>query len=235
MPTTGVFEPELGSIFRGGGLRGSFSAVAELTDSPLARIGSEITRPPVNSTAFLSNRPDTSAGSLPAAPAAIVLAVAGVLCVSLVRDRKLWLAAFSAVLCLSQAGLTALPQLAHHLCRQAAHTKVLAAVEHGWLYLRQGCDRLRADMEGANFIALLHHLEGIPGIAGPSRFSGFAKTHRSYPHRDGQRTGNSSALANLFSVRFHANNCLGPVSEQFVLFSPAFIHANLSRGPPVSA
>ena len=235
MPTTGIFEPELGSIFRGDGLRGSFSAVAELTDSPLARIGSEITRPPVNSTAFLSNRTDTSASSLPAVPAAIFLAVTGVLCVSLVRDRKLWLAAIGAVLCLSQAGLTALPQLAHHLCRQAANTKGLAAVEHGWLYLRQGCDRLRAEMEGTNFIALLHHLEGISGAADPSRFSGFTKAHRSYPHRGGQRTGSPSAPANLLPVQFHANNCLGLVSRQFVVFSPAFIHANLSRGPPVSA
>jgi hypothetical protein len=88
-------------------------------------------------------------------------------------------------------------------------------------------------MEGANFIALLHHLEGTPGAIGPSRFSGFAKAHRSYPYRGGHRTGDLSAMVSLLSVQFHVNNCLGMVPEQFVIFSPAFIHANLSRGPPV--
>ncbi|MCK5172961.1 MAG: hypothetical protein KAR47_06190, partial [Planctomycetes bacterium] len=114
---------------------GSMPAVAGLDTSPLARLGRQITSPPADSAAFLSNHSDTSTASLPAAPAAMFLTAAGMMCVSLVRDRKLWLAAFSGVLCLGQAGLTALPQLAHHLCHRATHAASLAAQEHSWLPL----------------------------------------------------------------------------------------------------
>jgi hypothetical protein len=50
--------------------------------------------------------------SLPAVPGALLMALAGFLCVSLVRDRRIWL---TAILWVAHVGLATLPQFASHL------------------------------------------------------------------------------------------------------------------------
>jgi hypothetical protein len=68
---------------------------------------------------------------LPGVPATFFLVATGFVCVSLVRDRRAWLAGLAALLWLGQAGLHALPQLA---AGQTSFKK---------LYQQRGCEQLR--------------------------------------------------------------------------------------------
>jgi len=53
--------------------------------------------------------------SLPEVPKAIFMVLAGFLCVSLVKDRKVWMAALLVFIWIGQTGFAALPQLVLHL------------------------------------------------------------------------------------------------------------------------
>jgi len=83
------------------------SNITEIYNSALAAIGTEILLPP----AEFTNSPSAGAGTLhPNATVFIVLT--GFLCVSLVIDRKLWLATLTAPLRPGQSGFHSIPQLA---------------------------------------------------------------------------------------------------------------------------
>jgi len=89
--------------------------VFEFVDTTLAGIGREIVKPHIASTTLINSQQDY-AESLPAVPAAITMVLIGFLCVSLVRDRKVWLAALGGLLWLGHADAQNVPQLAQHLC-----------------------------------------------------------------------------------------------------------------------
>lgn len=82
----------------------------QAVDSHLASFAQRLLNPPG---AEDSSRPSSrSVRSLPASPAAILMALAGFLCVSIVKDRRLWLAALMTLLWISQASIQAVPKLA---------------------------------------------------------------------------------------------------------------------------
>lgn len=89
--------------------------VFEFVDTTLVGIGREIVKPHIASTTSISSQQDY-AESLPAVPAAKLMVLIGFLCVSLVRDRKVWLAALGGLLWLGHAGAQTVPQLAQQLC-----------------------------------------------------------------------------------------------------------------------
>ena len=87
-------------------------------NSHLASIADDFLRPPVN--LWDSSTESSHAKSLPAVPGALFMALVGFVCVSFVKDRKVWLAALAGLLWIGQAGITILPQkcrlcFAHHL------------------------------------------------------------------------------------------------------------------------
>ncbi len=95
----------------------SFSNVIhidETTSSILNDVDTEFLRLPV---AFrdASASPCDHAKSLPDVPGAISLVLAGLFCISLVKDHSIWLAALAFLLWLGQAGFDALPQLTSRL------------------------------------------------------------------------------------------------------------------------
>jgi hypothetical protein len=91
--------------------------VFDFVDTRLVVIGREIVRPHVVSTTSINSQQDY-AESLPAVPAAILMVLIGFLCVSLVRDRKGWLAVLGGLLWWGCAGVQTVPQLTQHLCPQ---------------------------------------------------------------------------------------------------------------------
>jgi hypothetical protein len=178
-------------------------------DSYLAGATAEFLKPPP---AFTSSpAPPVGAKSLPAVPGALLMVLTGFLCVSLVKDRKVWLSVLAGLLWLGQAGIQAVPQLALRL-GHSTHTEQQLDAELTYPYYLENSNRLRSDIEGTQYIGLLHHLAGIP-----------------------QDTMSFLSLSAIIPEQYSLNslpNCLTLRVEQFICFSPAFIFENLPRGPP---
>ena len=181
---------------------------------------------------------------LPAVPGAVLLGLMGFLCVTLVRDRKTYLAVFIAMVSLGQQGMYAVPELAArfgHAGHIAKHS--LEAKSHN-VYLPNIAFGER-NSEERNFLGLLRRLAAIPGHAhifaninirhgGNGRFKGglllleeagpFYASKRAIPSVPAVPSIQSilSPLAEFPAERFtHA-----------ISFSPAFTFTHLARGPP---
>ena len=86
----------------------------------------------------------------------------GFLCVSLVRDIRIWLAILSGLLWAGQAGISLLPQLALEVSGRALSENQSSSHYLARLYEPKDPNRLRSDIEGTCYIGLLRHLAGIP-------------------------------------------------------------------------
>lgn len=134
------------------------SQITVPSNSHLAAIGKEILKPPADFT----DSPPLGAKSLPPVPAALFMVLTGFLCVSLVKDRKVWLAVLVGLLWAGQAGFHAIPQLAAHISKKNIQRKSCfnAATLH--LHQPEESCRLHSDIEGTQYVGLLRHLAGIP-------------------------------------------------------------------------
>ncbi|MCF7958016.1 MAG: hypothetical protein K9M57_06150 [Phycisphaerae bacterium] len=104
-----------------------------------------------------------AAKELPAVPGAILMTLAGFLCVSLVRDRRAWLATVTTILNLAQTGVRIIPQLALCTAFQASRKSQPSAVR----LTRDGTNRalLSNDPTGISYAGLLYRLAAIPGYS----------------------------------------------------------------------
>lgn len=199
--------------------------IDELSDSHLARAAAEFLKPPPN---FMgSTSTPVGVRSLPAVPGALLMGLTGFICVSLVKDRRFWLAALSGLLWVGQTGIQAVPQLAIHFSNRN-HIGQNFGAELTYPYNLEN-SRLRSDVEGTQYIGLLHHLAGIPRDGTISLLSQVSS-----------QTGDEFrapqfAIISLSTHIIPAINCLAAKAEQILCFSPAFIFDNLARGPPFLA
>ncbi len=193
----------------------------EAGSSNLSQAAAEFLKPPQTFTS--SPTVPVGARSLPAVPGALLMGLTGFLCVSLVKDRRFWLAAFTGLLWAGQTGIQALPHLALHF-RDRSRIEQQYYPEFTYQYNLEN-SRLRSDVEGTQYIGLLHHLAGIPD-----------GTIHSFSHKSGQTQDEfrapQFAIWGLFSYTITATKCLAAKVEQIISFSPAFIFDNLARGPP---
>ena len=134
--------------------------VTGLFNSQLDSISKEFHRPPVKN----GESQNTYMGvkSLPPAPKTLLMVLVGFLCVSLVKDRRVWLAALAGLLWAGQAGVSILPQLAANIAGRGRSEKQSSAHQVAHLTGQKHPYRLRSDIEGTCYIGLLRHLEGIP-------------------------------------------------------------------------
>ena len=234
----------------------TISNVIEPVNTELANLGREFLQPPASS-AGLSNTRSNLVKPLPAVPAAILMALMGFLCVSLVKDRRVWLTALAGVLWVGQAGIHAVPELAMHL----GHRNHINRQTHtGLTYIHclENSSRLRSDIEGTRYIGLLHRLAGIPdrpmsslqprlsflqprlSFLQPrlsflrkqeSRAASHSTGHLTVEPRITKKAPQSAFLSEQYSLN-SLFNCLASKAEPFICFSPAFIFAHLARGPP---
>ena len=188
-------------------------------DTKLANLGREFLQPPT-SFAGLSNAQGNYVKPLPPVPAAIVMVLSGFLCVSLVRDRRVWLTALVGLLWAGQTGIQALPQLALRLSH-GNHRNQQPRAQLAYPHYLENSHRFRSDIDDTQYIGLLRHLAGIPdNLHKPTH----SYTSTSQPAIIIAQTGLNPLLV-----------CLAPRTEQLISFSPAFIFANLARGPPIRA
>lgn len=189
--------------------------------SHLSEAAAEFFKPPQTFTG--SPSAFVGARSLPAVPGALLMGLTGFLCVSLVKDRRFWLATFTGLLWAGQTGIQALPHLALHFGNRSRIEQQFD-LEFTYQYNLEN-SRLRSDVEGTQYIGLLHHLAGIPD-----------GTIHQFSHKSGQTR--DEFRAPQFALREFSSNlifetkCLAAKVEQIIFFSPAFIFDNLARGPP---
>lgn len=142
---------------------------------------------------------------LPACPGAVLLGLTGFLCITLVRDRKTYIAIFIAMISLSQQGIYAVPELAArfgHAGHIAKHS--LEAKSHN-VYLPSFKGGLLLLEEPGPFCTSKRAIPPVPAV--PSIQSIL------------------SPLTEFPVERF----------TYIIPFSPAFTFTNLARGPPRQA
>lgn len=220
------------------------SQTTTLCNCHLAAIAAEFLEPPTGFTNSLS--PPIHAKPLPAVPATFFMALIGFICVSLVKDRRVWMAALTGLLWAGQTGIGALPQLALRLSH-GNHSDKQFSAEVDYLNYFLNSDRPRSDIEGTQYIALLHHLEGIPDST-TSLFQMMSFLQKQESRKltiqlccrtnEPKNTNPFQSQSAFLSKQYSLNslfNCLTSQVKQFICFSPAFIFENLPRGPPIMA
>ena len=203
------------------------SQINQSFNSRLAAIGAEILKPPPEFTDFSP----VGAKTLPPVPAAFFMVLTGFLCVSLVKDHRLWLAALAGLLWVGQAGIQAIPQLAAHIS-SIKHIQQKSSANADWLHRLEDSCRLRMDIEGTQYIGLLHHLAGIPDSISCVGSPVPLVAHKSSARTKSNFAAPQFAITHFSSLLIHSAICLAPRVEQYIYFSPAFIFQQLPRGPP---
>ncbi len=200
-------------------------------NSELAVIGRELLKPSADS-ADLNNSKSDETRILPPVPPPYLMALTGFLCVSLVRDRRFWLAPLAVMFWAGQTGFQALPQLALRLSNRN-HIEQQFSAELTYPYSSENSSRLRSDIEGTRYIGLLRHLAGIPNTS-LIRDSRLLRAS-SIKHR----VSNINKSQPAFVAKQHTSNslfkCRAYITRQHIRFSPSFIFAQLPRGPPKPA
>ncbi len=211
---------------------------SELYIPHLATVAGELLKPPAASTSLPAS--PLAAKPLPPLPAAFFLVFTGFLCVSLVKDRKVWLAAFAGLLWLTHAGFTTLPKFASHIISK----KQIQQSPANLTYVSQldGSFRPRSELQGSEYIGLLRHLAGIPDTTMPLPLSPSLRAKRSnltsLPNRFEPAQSKYKFRLPQFAINLFIPhlirpfNCLASRAEQILPYLPAFPFLRLARGPP---
>jgi len=75
---------------------------------------------------------------LPAIPSGVALVLSGFFCVTLVRDRRSWLAVLAGVLWVGQIGFNSLPQISSRLCRKVHNTQPIEPAPDSLYFINDG-------------------------------------------------------------------------------------------------
>jgi hypothetical protein len=215
------------------------SELNESSNFHLAAIGAEILKPPAD---FTYTQSSNAAKTLPPVPATLFMTLTGFLCVSFVKDRRVWLTALAGLLWAGQAGIQIIPQLAVDISKKYTRQSPTNIIYQNRI---EDYDRLRSNIEGTQYIGLLHHLAGIPDSSMPLLRMSPASLRA-------EKSNNINAvLKNVYCARTRSNietpqfatvdssslvnpAVICPTSrvEQNIYFSPAFNFSQLPRGPP---
>jgi len=210
------------------------------TNTRLADLSREILKPPT-AAGFVKSPIAHRAKSLPVIHGAVLMVLFGFLCISLVRDRRVWLVALSSLIWAGHAGVHAVPRVALHL-NHKNHSRQQLCAEHSYPYYLENSNRLRCDVEGTQYIGLLHYLAGVPDASSAFKNTPLTLSHRhqkpssavlSYFHKN-----TYPYLSAIIPEQCSLNSlfkCLASKAEQFICFSPAFIFELIPRGPPLLA
>jgi hypothetical protein len=195
------------------------SQITKASNSGLAAIGKEILKPPAE---FIDSLPLETKTLHP--HAAVFMALTGLLCASLVKDRRLWLAVLTAPLWAGQNGLHFIPQLTSNIAKK--HFRQKTPANTACLYLLEDFCRLRSDIESTQHTNPLLHLASMP-----------ARTRTLIPHigthdKIRQIRNKQYAITHFSSSQNPSFMSLALKAGRNTSFSPAFIFVRLARGPP---
>jgi hypothetical protein len=193
---------------------------------PLAAVAAECYRPSVRFSR--SSAAIIDAKSLPPVPGTLVMVLVGFLCVTLVRDRRVWLAGVLGLLWAGQTGFSLLPHLSSSsddgLCEPTR------------LSYRRG------DIQDTYCAMQLRHLAGTPNGRTSVAFSKLlllspspeAFKPRRVCDQDRFHASIQSAIVRWVCFSGCVAKCVALRSEQPIHLSTAFGSRNTARGPPDS-
>jgi len=221
---------------------------SSVVNDRMSELGGALLRPPASPDASrggpsTDNQPIQGGNQyLPAVPPALLMVLTGFFCVSLIRDRRTWVAVLAGLLWVGQTGINALPELTSRLGRKVQNSRLieptlLVAYPLGGDYYPESFN------EQIRYTGLLHHLEGIP--QGTSAFSHIRKIVipseaeesiliKGFCSRGKDTRASQHAIVSALSFLNTAYNYLVRPTRQFVCLTPAFIFNLLPRGPPIS-
>jgi hypothetical protein len=158
---------------------------------------------------------DNNVKNLPAVPGAVLMVVVGFLCISLVRDRKVWVSVVMVVVVLSQAGVRTLPKLTARLaqCKLTNRPPATLAIVNPI-----------SDNDSFNWF----------GNPGKCHYIGLLRRLASSP---GDRAFTVISQPLIIPVQHSFNPLVRNLADRIisiVRFSPAFIFGNLARSPPIA-
>ena len=191
-------------------------------DWQLENIGRQITDPARTPSPFQETH-TCNTTTLPTVPAAISMTLCGFLCISFVRDRRAWLAMAAGMLWLGQTGIQAVPELTHRICSRIT-TSTSSPI---------GLDRpdnasILLDLSFPPKCRIGNDIQRVSSVAVAGNCENAGRQYTS------ARKHNISLRAFASQTNQTARYTACPVraSGHFIVFSPAFIFQNLSRGPP---
>ena len=223
----------------------SKAAPVQLTaygSTDFSHLYADFVKPPIASERAATSD-DLRIKSLPAVPGAVFMSLIGFCCVSLVRDRKFYLAIMIATLGLGQAGIQSLPRLLPISSLRKNSSDQLKSSECSLSALMPRSSRLRSDIEGNQYIGLLRHLAGIPSFSTDLilEYLYAPQTFDCCRNQLARQLGSQSDLSQTSAVIPPLSNSFailrGPAADAglFVPFEPGVFFENLARGPPVRA
>ena len=198
-------------------------------NSALANISDELLKPPDDFTNHSALPPGTR--PLPAVPGALFMGLTGFLCVTLVRDRKVWLTVVTSILWAGQVGITALPKLASFVKREAYVEKSTRYEIQDTRYAEMEGIPVPANSEQRTDNSVQRTAYKLNAACYTPHTERYTLRHTTY---DIRYTNAQFAIANPAICLFPAHICLPFEFRQFTCFSPAFIFESLPRGPPIS-
>lgn len=235
------------------GFRCQIPPITGLGESPFAGLAAEFHKSSVISSD--TTTAVTDAKSLPPVPGALLMALVGFLCVTLVRDHRFWLAGLLGMLWAGQTGFSFVPHLASRM------TGEKQSKQHSYSFKVCGlCEpkhsfRRRDDVDGTCYAGLLRHLAGIPNCRTSATFSGLFRSSQStgaftaqrfcarsrfvalaesptFP-RTRHRSGSvQSAIVRQSFYSICAGKCVVLSSRQPICLSTVSGSPNTARGPP---
>jgi hypothetical protein len=210
-------------------------------NSSLADIGVELLKAPsadaAGKTVAIIVGSTSTYKLMPAVPTALLMVLTGFLSISLIKDRKVWLAAFVGMVYLGQIGITALPKVAENVKNAFKAHEISALLSHNGSQQDSGF-RVRSEVEGTAYIGLLRKLSGIGDVSGGSTFNTRSTTDIVCDFVNSTQSNlkyGVSTYAAYISSLFCSealSSCPVRSTGQFLAFSPAFLISNLPHGPP---
>ncbi len=236
-----------------GGLWCQIPPITGLGESPFAALAAEFHKPSVISSDSPAAVIDTK--SLPPVPGALLMALVGFLCVTLVRDRRFWLAGLLGLLWAGQTGFSFVPHLASRMTGEKQSEQHSSSSKVGGLCEPKHSFRRRGEVDGTCYAGLLRHLAGIPNCRTSAAFSGLFRSSQSpegfaaqrfctrsrfvalaesltFPRTEPGSGSVQSAIVRWALCSICASNCVAPSSRQPICLSTVFGSPNTARGPP---
>lgn len=133
--------------------------ITGLAYSPVVTVAAEFHKPPV--TFADTPIPVIGTKSLPPVPGALLLVLTGFVCVSLVRDSRVWLTALTCLLWAGQTGISLLPRLALCVTGEGQRNQRLSGCVAIVRWPKYLCDRC-SEIKDIYYAGLLRHLARIP-------------------------------------------------------------------------
>ena len=200
--------------------------VIEFTDADivLVNIGEEIAKPYGVFSASVGCRRDYIE-SLPPMPGGISMVVMGFLCISLVRNNKVWLAGLASLLWAGQVGIGTIPRLALRFYHRASASA-------GQCCQGESAAWEGGDIKNAAYASVTNCSVGMPDGKGISwRSSRYERGARRIWLVNRFKTP-QFAIVRFWPCLIAATRCLHLIAEQLVFFTPIFVWRDLCRGPP---